>query len=180
MKRTLLSCVLLSLFLAIPLGANEFKKINAQGEANMIFASEAIEKGQEAKAKPKEAFTSKDKIFGRIYVPKALGQLGPNEEYVQELWIDGKVATRTDCSKAVKPGWETMQLWLFNTGDDEAPSMKEALDDLREGKHEVIIFFLHKKFLGMKKKLNDRGVFEQVKEFKAVYLSKGTFTLTVN
>ncbi len=174
MRKTLI-WVLLILMFSTAVFANAYKKINNQGEANIIFASTAIEKGQEAKAKLKDTFTSDEKIFGRAYFPKAIGKFSNGEEMYQNLWIDGKFAVKGPLVD-MDSTWDQMQIWLYKTGEDDFKMMVQALNNLPKGKHEVAIYLMRTKFTGTKWVINDNGESEKKNQYSAVNLSAGKFT----
>ncbi len=178
MMRKIVIGFLMILLLSSVVCANAYKKINEQGEANIIFASTPIELHQEAKAKLKDTFTSNEKIFGRAYFPKAIGKFSNGEEMYENLWIDGKFMVKGPLVD-MDPTWDQMQVWLYNTGEDDFKMMTQALDNLSKGKHEVAIYLMRTKYTGTKKVLNDQGVWENKKQYSAVNLSAGKFTFIV-
>ena len=159
----------------VPSFAQSMKKVNAAGEANFIFSSAAIEKGKENQARLKDTFTSNDKIFGRGYFPKALGKLSNGEEFFQWLYIDGKLTVK-GALVDVNPTWDQMQVWLYNTGEDDFSTMSDALRRLSKGSHKVKVAFVRTVYTGSRKDFNDQGKLVEIKQYKPVNYTVGEFT----
>jgi hypothetical protein len=166
------------LLIGFPLFAQGYKKINAAGEANFIFASSPIEKGKEGQAKLKDTFTSGDKIYGRGYFPKALGKLTNGEEFFQWLYIDGKLAVRGGLEN-VDPSWDQMQVWLYNTDENDFSIMHDALKKLPKGSHKIKVCFVRTVYTGTKQDFNDKGKLVDIKQYKPVNYTVGEFTFVV-
>lgn len=156
-----------------------FKTINDKGQANFIFASQAIGKGKEHTVTLKTGFTPTDKIYARGYFPGAVGSFNDGEKMHVHMWADGKRIGNWTYGSPPNARWDQMSLYLRNTGDDDFNGgMSRALDRLGSGSHTVKFYFVRDKFL--KYKLVKKG--NSVRKepvYKPVYLTAGEFTYVV-
>lgn len=168
--------------------SENFKKINENGEANFIFATQAIPKGKESSIESsiKSEFKKGESIYARGYFPKMLSQIEPvGKEDVKvyvEMWINGKKKFRGDYDD-IPGSWDQMSLYMSNTGDDDFKGrFNEELNSLSDGAHRVLIYFLQTYVPSDKKTIqvyNDYGQLETRKNTKVLYMTKGEFQYLV-
>ena len=155
--------------------ASQYRKIDAKGMANMIFSTSAIGLGQEDQAELKETFEQGDPIYGRVYFPKPFGALRPGEKVHYDLWIDDQFVARTLLG-TINPAWDTIQLYLIGTGNDNFDS--SYFESLPTGEHKFRLYLVRDKFLKTKKTLQD-GVRVQEDVYVPVYLSEGKINYVI-
>lgn len=183
MKATCLVIVfaMIASIVAVDVMAQSTKEVDAQGVANIIFASSAIGKGQEKSAVLKDKFNSEDKIFARCYFPGPIGNFKKGEEAHIHLWLNGKVVwTGTYSGKGLpEPSWDQIQVYIRNTGDDDfRGAISNALATAPSGENKVQILILRDKYVRNKLVKKGNSVIEEP-VFQPINLSKGSFTYTV-
>jgi len=159
--------------------ASKYRKIDKNGEANIIFSSQQIKKNMEKDITIKDTFTADEPIFARVYFPGPVGKLKKGERMLYDLWIDDQYAGRTSFSD-INPSWDTAQLLIRNTGQDEFNA--DLFSGLSKGKHKMQIFaskevFMKQKYVG--KRVDDKIHVSKENVHTAKCLSKGTFTYIV-
>lgn len=159
--------------------SNKFRKVDKNGEANIIFASQPIQLNQESSANLKTEFKYGEPIYSRVYFPGPVGRLNNGEKLMADLWIDDKFAGRLSY-KTIDPSWDTIQIYINGTGEDEFDG--SYFSGLSSGSHKITIFVAKENFMKNKKvaEFKENTVeLKNEKVFTAKYLSRGTFTLTV-
>ena len=112
-----------------------YRKVHTDGYGNCLFASEAINPGQESALKIRNEFTRPEQVYARCYFPEPVGPMAA-EDFWHEIWIDGKIVKRTVFAEPPDPGMDQTQIWI--TADDYAREMA----DLAPGVHEVTIWVM--------------------------------------
>jgi hypothetical protein len=183
MKKSISSLVAIFIFVAAAdiaySQAKKFRKVDKSGEANIIFSSQQIQLNKESSVKLKTSFNYGEPIYSRVYFPGPIGKLREDEKLFADIWIDDKHAGRLTY-KTVDPTWDTIQIFINNTGDDEFDA--SYFSGLSSGSHKVSIYVAKENFMKSKKVAEikeDSIEIKNKKVFTAKYLSKGTFTLVV-
>ena len=159
--------------------AKKFRKIDKNGEANIIFSSEQIKLNQEGSVTLKTEFRYGEAIYSRVYFPGPVGKLGKDEKLFADIWIDDQFAARLSYA-TIDPTWDTIQIFINGTGEDEYDG--SYFSGLSSGSHKITIFVAKENFMKNKKVAEVKGEKIEVKNekvFSAKYLSRGTFTLIV-
>lgn len=155
--------------------ASKYRKVDKQGEANIIFSSQQIKLNMESSVILKDTFKAGEPIFARVYFPGPVGKLQKGERLLCDLWIDEQFAGRTSFA-TVDPSWDTIQLMVNNTGKDEFNA--DLFSGLVKGKHKMQIFvgregFMKQKYVG--ERVDDKIKVSKENVYTAKYLSRGVF-----
>jgi hypothetical protein len=159
---------------------SKYRKIDADGAANIIFANKAIEKGKESSYELKSSFNSNEAIFCRCYFPKKYGDYKPrdDEEFVVDLWFNNKFLQRKVWQKP-DAEWDQIQVYLLNTGDDDIKSFDQAISSAGSGTYKVRVLVGISRYQGTKDVIQPNGSIVKEKVFTMEYISKGDISLTV-
>ncbi|MBY9006548.1 MAG: hypothetical protein KGD63_07295 [Candidatus Lokiarchaeota archaeon] len=154
----------------------QFKKIQKEGYANIIFSSKPIEYGAEDEESLKKVFTKPDPIYARCYFPNHIGKI-EKRSFWHEIWIDGKFIKRTLYESPPDPEWDQIQIWI--TDDD----YKNEILNLDSGKHEIVIWVMKCEFEGkyfkIETTLSGDPLINEKERVKLSRLSKGNITYVV-
>lgn len=176
----LLICTIIYAAVDAAAQVKKFRKVDAKGEANIIFSSQQIKLNQESSVKLKTDFIYGEPVYSRVYFPRPVGKLVKGERVLADMWIDGKFAGRVSYSE-MDPSWDTMQLLISNTGSDDFNS--SYLSGLSSGSHKIDIYVSREVYMKDKnvaKLVNENIEVNREKVYTLKYLSKGSFTLKVN
>lgn len=156
---------------------SEFRKIGANGEANIVFSTSKIDKGKEKDVTFATKFTSTDPIWARAYFPGEFGELEGEAEGFIDIWIDGTHAKRMSfTNKTVAADKEQTPIYLHNTGNDDFKA--DVWAGLEPGEHKVKVVVGKTELVAEKVKLSVEGddvVAKNDDAYKAVYLAESDF-----
>jgi hypothetical protein len=150
--------------------------IDPEGYANCIFATAPIGLGEEASAPVTDRIVAPDPIYARCYLP---GPIGPieGENFWHELWIDGKLRSRTFFNEPPEPEWDQIQIWV---SEDE---YADQINALGPGEHEIIIWVMKNESHGERAVAGTNAAGEIVAGMEEIWipvrLSKGSVTYVV-
>jgi len=118
---------------------HDYKKMHEEGFTNTVFATQPIDKGEEASSDIKERFIGTEKVYARCYLPAPLGKVDA-ANFWHELWIDGKFSSRTKFAEAPDPDWDQIQVWI---SEDE---YQQQMSELGPGEHDIHIWVMKNVF----------------------------------
>ena len=141
------------------------------GGKDMVFASEAIGKGEEGSVKLKNEFNFDDAIYARAYLPKKLEDYGAVDSVSLTAFVDGEYAHSNAFYFGTDYSLDQFQIYIRNTdaGDDLGQGF---IKDLEPGTYTITILVN----VNLEAGWNDDETNEKI---KAQELVKGSFELTV-
>jgi hypothetical protein len=159
---------------------SSYKKIDADGIANIVFANKTISKGAEASAGLKTIFQPGEAIYARCYFPQAFGKYNArtDEEFVVDVWINGRFVERK-LWKHPENDWDQIQVYVANTGDDDFKELASKLEFLDEGENTIMVTVGLERYMQTKDVIGDDGSIRKEKVFTLQILSKATFVIVV-
>jgi hypothetical protein len=161
------------------LSGGPFRKVD-NGIANIIFSDAKIQTGRETKVILKNAFTSKERIYSRIYFPGSLGFLKKNEKAMIVLWIDGRQEGNSVDISGMDPSWDQLQQDIYNTAENESVLIDNAcLGALPPGTHKIKVEVVRTISKGEERRQDPDGTWKTVGVFDRRCLSAGEFMFTV-
>lgn len=153
-----------------------YRVIDPEGYANCIFATAPIGLGEEAKAPLTDRIVAPDPIYARCYLPEPIGPI-EGENFWHELWIDGKLRSRTFFNEPPEPEWDQIQIWV---SEDE---YADQINALGPGEHEIIIWVMKNESHGERAVAGTNAAGEIVAGMEEIWipvrLSKGSVTYVV-
>ena len=180
MKTTSIIIIIFALTGMMLSAQTTYKKIDADGIANIVFASKSISKGAEASAGLKTVFKPGEAIYARCYFPQAFGKYNArtDEEFVVDVWINGRFVERK-LWKHPEKDWDQILVYVANTGDDDFKELASKLDFLDEGENTIMVTVGLERYMHTKDVIQDDGSIKKEKVFSLQILSKGTFVIVV-
>ncbi|MFP4153318.1 MAG: SPOR domain-containing protein [Alkalispirochaeta sp.] len=156
--------------------ASGYRVIDREGYANCIFATAPIGLGEEASAPLTDRIVAPDPIYARCYLPEPIGPI-EGENFRHELWIDGKLRSRTFFNEPPEPEWDQIQIWV---SEDE---YADQINALGPGEHEIIIWVMKNESHGERAVAGTNAAGEIVAGMEEIWipvrLSKGSVTYVV-
>ncbi len=182
MKNSIYLILLFAAALSNPANAqiSAYRVIDKDGIANIVFANNTISKGMEKNANLKTKFNSNESIYARCYFPapfehyKALTK----ENFVVDLYIDGRFVERKNMLHP-DADWDQIQMYLFNTGDDDFNRLESHVSSLDIGSHSLLITIGIERFVGQKEIVKADGTIFKEDVFNLQILSKGSITIVI-
>ncbi len=178
MKKGILICSVI-LFSGVAEAQNQYRKIDEEGIANVVFANKSIEKGKEAQAGIKTSFKSDEAIYARCYFPQQFGKYNArsDEQFVVDVWVNGRFVERKRWTHP-DADWDQILVYVANTGDDDFKELSSKLQFLDEGENTLQISVGLERYMHTKDVIQDDGSIKKEDVFKLEIISKGKIVIS--
>ncbi|HNQ68899.1 MAG TPA: hypothetical protein PKN32_11005 [Bacteroidales bacterium] len=159
--------------------SSTYRVIDDEGVGNVIFANVAIPKSQENTVTIVDKVNQNSTIYARAYFPKTISsyQLKPDESIIVQVFVDNRAIDRAYVMPKLE--WDQMQVYVFNTVDDDFYSLSNAINYLDEGEHTLCIKVGLQVFSHKEKVIRDDGSIVEESIDKIIPISEGKLTIIV-